>query len=113
MPALRSYSSLDSSLVPSPSIMRRDSLVPRPHPSAREKGLVKNDNIPGPEARIWNAVSFNFYYKKIDFVIDLEIDSEIDFQIDYEIDSINATSGSSGQLPVTHIGGNKNVYGNI
>ena len=23
------------------------SLVPRPHPSAREKGLVKNDNIPG------------------------------------------------------------------
>ena len=49
---------------------------------------------------------------EIDFVIDHKIDSEIDFQIDYEIDS-NATSGSSGQLPVTPIGGRKNVYGNI
>ena len=54
----------------------------------------------------------NFYYQKIDFVIDHKIDCEIDFQIDYEIDS-NATSGSFGQLPVTPIGGNKNVYGNI
>ena len=44
-------------------------------------------------------------------MIDHKIDSEIDFQIDYEIDS-NATS-SSGQLPVTPIGGNKNVYRNI
>ena len=33
------------------------SLVPRPHPSAREKGLVKNDNIPGPEAGIWESQS--------------------------------------------------------
>ena len=34
-----------------------NSLVPRPHPSAREKGLVKNDNIPGPEAGIWESQS--------------------------------------------------------
>ena len=32
-------------------------LVPRPHPSAKEKGLVKNDNIPGPEAGIWEFQS--------------------------------------------------------
>ena len=34
------------------------SLVPRPHPSLREgEGLVKNRNIPGPEAGIWESQS--------------------------------------------------------
>ena len=34
------------------------SLVPRPHPSLREgEGLVKNGNIPGPEAGIWESQS--------------------------------------------------------
>ena len=28
------------------------SLMPRPYPSVREKGLVKNDNISGPETGI-------------------------------------------------------------
>ena len=34
------------------------SLVPRPHPSLREgEGIVKNGNIPGPEAGIWESQS--------------------------------------------------------
>ena len=34
------------------------SLVPRPHPSLLEgEGLVKNGNIPGPEAGIWESQS--------------------------------------------------------
>ena len=40
-----------------PENLSKFSLVPRPHPSAREKGLVKKDNIPGPEARIWESQS--------------------------------------------------------
>ena len=32
--------------------------MPRPHPSLREgEGLVKNGNIPGPEAGIWESQS--------------------------------------------------------
>ena len=33
------------------------SLLPRPLPSAREKGLVKKDNIPGPEVGICESQS--------------------------------------------------------
>ena len=34
----------------------KHSLVPRPHTSLREgEGLVKNGNIPGPEAGIWES----------------------------------------------------------
>ena len=40
-------------------IMKVTSLVPRPHPSssAKEKGLVKINNIPGPEAGISESQS--------------------------------------------------------
>ena len=34
------------------------SLVPRPHPSLHKgEGLMKNGNIPGPEAGIWESQS--------------------------------------------------------